>query len=147
MRGGASKPKYQYWKERNAEKRDEQRKLAMKARTGGFGDYSEREKLLAKKEHEYVQILLASFKKPYLAPLAEESHRALIEYYNEWPLLLSGKEKWIDPKDVYSSEAAARGEQGSDATIAGEKEAAVSSLFSTEGTGEVSQAEDVAAAM
>ena len=59
----------------------------------------------------------------------------------------AAKFKFPEGRQVDPAEAAARGEQGSDATIAGEKEAAVSSLFSTEGTGEVSQAEDVDAAM
>ena len=59
----------------------------------------------------------------------------------------AAKFKFPEGKQVDPTEAAARGEGSADEQMAGEKEAAVSSLFSTDGTGEVSQAEDVDAAM
>ena len=61
----------------------------------------------------------------------------------------AAKFKFPEGKQVDPAEAAANGEAGADGdkAMAGQKEAAVSSLFSTEGTGEVSQAEDIDAAM
>eukprot|EP01043_Picozoa_sp_COSAG02_P059915 COSAG02_NODE_7724_length_2874_cov_2.534414_2_plen_467_part_00 len=61
----------------------------------------------------------------------------------------AAKFKFPQGKQVDPAEAAANGDAGADGdkAMAGQKEAAVSSLFSTEGTGEVSQAEDIDAAM
>jgi tetratricopeptide (TPR) repeat protein len=62
----------------------------------------------------------------------------------------AAKFKFPEGRQADPAAAAAGGEEGgaaADGQAAGEKEAAVSSLFSTEGTGEVSQAEDIDAAM
>jgi len=109
MRGGSAKyaPNYQYWKERDPEKRDYHRQLALKAdSTSGFGDITQWEKSLAKLEDNYVRTLHGSFKNRHLAPAVEAQYSNLMRHYNGWPLGprgLSGKEEWIDPKDVYNS--------------------------------------------
>lgn len=106
MRGGLRTPKYQYWKEKDATIRDAQRKLAIEAdSTSGFGGILKWEKSLAKIEDLYVRTLRESVKKPHLAEMAEGHHSTLMRHRDQWPLGrrgLSGKEQWIDPKDVYT---------------------------------------------
>ena len=105
MRGGGNTPKYQYWKEENAHERDVQRELALKGdSTSGFGGISKWEKILAKRENNYVNTLRASKEKPQLVPLAEDHHDTLVLYKNSWPPLLNGMTEWVDPKSIYNSE-------------------------------------------
>ena len=109
MRGGSAKyaPKYQYWKERDTEKRDVQRQLAKGSNVDGSFDrqqpHRDWEQHLAIREDNYVKTLRASFNKPYLAQSAEAQYDTLMQHYNDWPPILSGKEEWIDPKDVYTN--------------------------------------------
>ena len=103
MRGGASTPTHQYWKERDAANRDAQRERAINAdSTSGHGDSSPWEKSLAKKEQNYVRFLRESKEKLHIAKMVDKFHSELMKHYNEWPSLLSGKEQWIDPKVVYT---------------------------------------------